>query len=188
MSIRELLEKRTSEYDQLTQDILGLYEAQLLKALKFYMKTERTIHIHDVSLYASNKNFVINHVRTQFQIGDHIQTSNGDKHVITEDNMHDFKAETLKILLPVSLLEKADAFKIYEKLKEIDAFVEQYGPEKYQKCVDSGIRDLDDLLDESNESLLDELTDPIESIIASLDDVQKVNYMVFCNNMSKVIH
>ena len=188
MSIRELLEKRTSEYDKLTEDVLGLYEAQLLKALKFYMKTERVIHIDDVSLYASNRNFVINYVKTRFEIGDHVQTSNGDKHIITENNVDMFKSDTLKILLPIKLLEQADAFKIYEKLKEIDSFVEKYGSEKYQKCVDSGIHDLDDLLNEGNEELLDELTDPIEGIIASLDDVQKVNYMLFSKNMSKVIH
>jgi hypothetical protein len=186
--IRELLEKRISDYESTTSQILELFGDKLLKALRYYTKTEKEIHIATVRLYKNNRNFIISEVVMKLAIGDKITTNTNETHIVTAENIHMFESESLKILLPASVLEKCGPSEIHQKLKEMDDFIKAHGMDKLHKCIGSGILDLDELLNPENETLLDQLTDPIETIIDGFDDLQKAQYMLFSSSMSKVVH
>jgi hypothetical protein len=187
--IRELLEQRNSEYENFTQHIIGLYADKLTKALRFYMKTERDIYIDAVEFYPTNKNFVLSYFSAQLKVGDRLQIPDGSIIVLDESNVHSYKSDQLKMVLPIKVLEESSATEIYELLKKYDNFIKSFGETAFQKCLTAGINELEEIVYNSKYvDLLDSLTDPIDDILASKDDLQKVQYMIFSKDTNRVIN
>jgi len=187
--IRDLLEKRDSEYKSTTKEILALYGDKLVKALRFYMKTERTIRIESIGFYSKNKNFIQLKFTTELLVGDKILASDGKRYELTEQNIKNFVSEQMDLYLPIKLVDVGTPVQIYDKIKFFDDFVKKYGPEKFSLCINSGIEDFTDLVEkEQHQHLLERLTDPTQDILAKLDNLQKVQFMLFSKDGNKVVN
>ena len=169
---------------------MGLYEVKLIKALRFYMKTERDIRIHSVQFHPANKNFVITHFSTALAVGDNV-IIDGNIGVITEENIKDFVSDKMKLVMPITALEKQDEYELFQLLNKIDAFVKQFGPMVYLNCLEAGVKDFDDILTNPIYThLLDSITDPTEMILNELDDLQKLQFEVFSKEaaQNRILH
>jgi hypothetical protein len=182
--IRKLLEKREDDYESITDQILSLYNEKLVKALRFYMKTDRLIKIDSVEFYAKNHNFIVSFFSTPLRIGDKIKAL-GEYHIIDADNISTYTAESMKIVLPIKTLVDCNAIQIHKKLLFFDDFIKNIGSEVFLKCLNSGIVDLDDLVDIKT---LDTTIESEESIMEKFDDLQKVQFMVFSNDQNRMLN
>jgi hypothetical protein len=187
--LKELLEKRISEYESATKEILEPLQEKLVKALRNYSKTDDDIVLSDIQYYHNNKNFVVIDFVTTFKIGDTIRTTNGKTYKVTEENIDSFQVTPIKIVLSIQATEKMDARELANYLDKIDAFIKEYGTESYHKYLSSGIEELDDITYEMDAvKTLDVPDNPISVIVDGFDDLQKFQYMVFSKTIPKVLN
>lgn len=186
--LKELLDKRTNDYLEMTKQIVEHYQDNLIRAIRFFTKTDKDIRITSVYLYPTNPSFIVNVCKVYMSVGDSIRTPNGDIVIVTEENINKLVTNDLQIVLPSKVLEKCNALQMYEQIVAIDNFVKSYGMEKLAKLIASGITGLDDLMEEKYEILLDQITDPTNDIVEKLDDLQKVQYNIFLNDTDRKIH
>jgi hypothetical protein len=189
--IRELLTQRLHDYEETTKMIIGLYGQKLIKALRFYTKTDRNININSVDFCPLNHNFVLSTFSTDLIIGDKIKLPDNTVVEIDDTNLNRYTSDQMKLILSINALENLDAFQLHELLKRIDKFIKQYGANSYQNGLESGIIDFDDLLtNPSYIKILDSVTDPLNSIIENMDDLQKFQFYIFskASIINKVLH
>jgi len=186
MTIQELLNERELEYKSFTKKLLELCEEKVIKALRYYTKSDRNISIKSIDFYPKNKKIVVFQVISEFVIGDKIIASDGKQYVIDEDNIKKFTSEIINIVVPIDILDNGSHLEIYEKLKSFDYFIRKFGVEKFNSCLDAGITDFDELVNDANEEILDKITDPIEAIVEKLNDVQKLEYMLYSKNSKSI--
>lgn len=187
--LRDLLQKRNDEYKLITDQILALYQNKLIKALRFYMKTDKNIHITYLDFYYNNNNFIKLKFNSEFTVGDRIIATDGKTYNITTENISNFISEQLDLYLPLKVIETSNPVQICEKIIYYDNFIKNHGAEKFVLCINSGIEDFDDLTSKPQYAkLLESLTDPIRDIVNNFDDLQKTQYMLFCKSKKKVIN
>src|ERR1700757_1014172 len=102
--IKELLEKRIGDYLLTTQKLMGIYEEKLIRAMRFFTKTDRDVQITAVHLYPTNPNFIINVCKVLLEIGDSIKLTNDKILVVTESNINDIPTNEMNIILPLKIL------------------------------------------------------------------------------------
>lgn len=189
MKTKELFEKRLNDFYETTEAILSRYQDELIRAIRLFTKTGRDIIIESIHPYAANRNFIVHNVRIELHVGDKIRDVDGNAIVITEENKDTVVTNDMNLLVPVKLLDdNPSAVKIYENLKTIDSFISEHGEEKFYKTLASGITSFDDILDEKHEALLEELTDPTDTILKQLDELQQVQYNLFIKDTNRKVH
>lgn len=187
--LKELLEKRTSEYELATKEILELFQEKLVKALRLYMKTEKDIRLSEIEYYKPNSNFVELAFSTVLVVGDRIKLPDGTLHLMTQENIHAFQSNQIAIILPVKVIDEADGHGLCKYIRDTDEFVNQYGLESYHKYLATGIEQLGEITYESDVAqTLDQASNPIEAILEEFDELQKLQYMVFSKGMQKVLN
>jgi hypothetical protein len=187
--IRELLDKRTNEFDMLTNEIIGLFEDKLLKALRLFMKVDKHVKIESVAFYPNNRNFLSIAALPELKIGETISLPNGKSQLLTSDNIRSFVSLPMKLVVPLKLIEEGTPIEIYDKLKYLEEFIKEYSLDAFYTCLDSGVTDIHQLMyDRECFKLLDSQKEPIEDIIKDFDDLQKVQYMVFSMDRSEISH
>lgn len=185
MSIRSILKKRNEDFIISNKNIVELYGDKIIKALRFYTKTERDIQLRQIDFHGANSNFIIIIYVIPFNVGDVITSSNGKKITITDEIIKIVKEEKMHVILPVEFIEDASSIDIFEKIKFYDEFIIQHGLEQFNKCIESGMKDITDVLTE-HDDLLEELTDPSLKYIEKMDNIQKIEYNYYLKN--KVIN
>lgn len=186
MSIRSILKKRNEDYLIANKNIVELCGEKIVKALRFFTKTEKDIVLKSINFHSTNSNFVIIVYSIPFDIGDIIQLSSGKTIEITEEIMKTVQEELMNMIIPVNMLDDATALELYEKMKYYDEFVSKHGIDHFNKCVESGMPEIIDMNSEKYEKTLDEITDPINSFIEKMDKIQKLEYTHYSKN--KVIN
>jgi len=187
--LKELLEKRTSEYESTTKEILELFQVNLVKALRHYSKTDKDIRLSEIQYYPNNKNFVVIDFVATFTIGDVIKTSDGTTYTVTEENIDSFQVEPIKIVLSIKAVETMNAIELCDYINKIDAFIKEYGIQSYHKYLASGIEELENITYKTDAVKdLDVTDNPISAIIDEFDDLQKFQYMIFSKNIPRVLN
>lgn len=186
--IKELLDKRVNDYLQTTKDILYRYEENLIRAIRFFTKTDKDIQITSLYLYPTNPNFIVNVCKVYVTIGDKIKNHDGEIITVDESNINTVPTNDMSIILPIKVLEDGNAIQMYDQLVYMENFVKNQGRERFERVLQSGIASFDDLLDENNEELLEQLTDPVDIILKSLDEIQVVQYNLFLKENDRTLH
>lgn len=177
--IKELLEKRIGDYLRTTKDILGIYEDNLIRAIRLFTKTDKDIQITSVYLYQYNPNFIVNVYKIHVIIGDRIQNPDGSITIVDKDNINTVSTNDLTLILPIKTIEELSSVEIFKQIEYIDNYIKKNGVSKYNNLLATGISSFDSNTDD---------TDIIDITLEGLDELQLFQYNLYMEDKERRLH